>query len=79
MVVHDVASQLRGSCEESLQGSFCVEFVLYELVWLFSWHSSFLARSKNMHDRLVVDSKLTTGQSERMCGRVDEGWADLFL
>jgi len=56
MVVNTVASQQEGSRFDSRLEPFCVE-----LVWVLSGYFGFLPHPKNMHVRLIGDSKLSLG------------------
>ena len=65
-MVSTVASQEEGSRFNSQLGPFCVEFacsprVCVGSLWVLSGFSGFLPLSKNMHVRLIGDSKLSLG------------------
>ena len=68
MVVSTIASQQEGSRSDSWLGPFIVDLhVLPVYAWVLSGYSGFLPPSKNMHVRLIGDSKSVL---RRECERV---------
>ena len=69
MVVSTVASQRECSRFYPHLGPFCVEFACSPVyAWVLSGYSGFFPLSKNMHVRLIGDSKLSLGVSVSVCG-----------